>query len=219
MSFSETFLNADVLIRVYPLLLRGLWITIQLAAAAMLFGLPGGMLVVVMRLYAPAPVRWLAVGFIDMFRALPMLILLIMLYYALPFMGVRLSSFTAAVLALSLVLAAFSAEVFRAGIAAIPHGQVEAARALGLHFGTILRRVVLPQAVRIVIPPLTSNCVGIFKETSLASIVALPELLKQGNDAQALTANPTPLIGVAAIYLLILWPMVRLLSRLETARA
>ncbi len=219
MSFSETFLNADVLIRVYPLLLRGLWITIQLAAAAMLFGLPGGMLVAILRLYAPAPVRWLAVGFIDMFRALPMLILLIMLYYALPFMGVRLSSFTAAVLALSLVLAAFSAEVFRAGIAAIPHGQVEAARALGLHFGTILRRVVLPQAVRIVIPPLTSNCVGIFKETSLASIVALPELLKQGNDAQALTANPTPLIGVAAIYLLILWPMVRLLSRLETARA
>lgn len=219
MSFSETFLNADVLIRVYPLLLRGLWITIQLAAAAMLFGLPGGMLVAIMRLYTPAPVRWLAVGFIDMFRALPMLILLIMLYYALPFMGVRLSSFTAAVLALSLVLAAFSAEVFRAGIAAIPHGQVEAARALGLHFGTILRRVVLPQAVRIVIPPLTSNCVGIFKETSLASIVALPELLKQGNDAQALTANPTPLIGVAAIYLLILWPMVRLLSRLETARA
>lgn len=219
MSFSETFLNADVLIRVYPLLLRGLWITIQLAAAAMLFGLPGGMLVAIMRLYTPAPVRWLAVGFIDMFRALPMLILLIMLYYALPFMGVRLSSFTAAVLALSLVLAAFSAEVFRAGIAAIPHGQVEAARALGLHFGTILRRVVLPQAVRIVIPPLTSNCVGIFKETSLASVVALPELLKQGNDAQALTANPTPLIGVAAIYLLILWPMVRLLSRLETARA
>lgn len=218
MSFSETFLNTDVLIRVYPLLLKGLWVTIQLAVAAMLFGLPGGMLVAIVRLYAPAPLRWLAMGFIDLFRALPMLILLIMLYYALPFMGVRLTSFTAAVLALSLVLSAFSAEVFRAGIAAIPKGQIEAARALGLHFGTTLRRVVLPQAIRIVIPPLTSNCVGIFKETSLASVVALPELLKQGNDAQALTANPTPLIGVAVIYLLILWPMVRLLSRLETAR-
>ena len=150
-----------------------------------------------------------------------MLILLIVLYYALPFAGIRLSSMVSAVLALSVVMAAFSAEVFRAGIQAIPHGQVEAARALGLHFLAILRHVVLPQAVRTVIPPLTGNCVGIVKETSLASVVALPELLKQGNDAQALTANPTPLIGVAAIYLLLLWPMVRLLARLEhrSARA
>ena len=218
MSFSETFLNVDVFVRVLPLLLSGLWVTLELAAAAMLFGLPSGLLVAVIRLYAPAPLRIVATGFIDIFRAIPMLILLILLYYALPFMGVRLGSFAAATWALSLVLAAFSAEVFRAGISAIPLGQIEAARALGLHFGVILRQVVLPQAIRLVIPPLTSNCVGIVKETSLASVVALPELLKQGNDAQALTANPTPLIGVAAIYLLILWPMVRLLSRLETSR-
>ncbi len=219
MSFTETFLNADVFVRVLPLLLSGLRVTLELAAAAMLFGLPAGLLVAVLRLYAPAPLRIVAIGFIDIFRAIPMLILLILLYYALPFMGVRLGSFAAAVWALSLVLAAFSAEVFRAGIGAIPLGQIEAARALGLHFGAILRLVVLPQAIRLVIPPLTSNCVGIVKETSLASVVALPELLKQGNDAQALTANPTPLIGVAALYLLILWPLVRLLSRLETKRA
>jgi len=218
-SFTETFLNADVFVRVLPLLLSGLRVTLELAAAAMLFGLPAGLLVAVLRLYAPAPLRIVAIGFIDIFRAIPMLILLILLYYALPFMGVRLGSFAAAVWALSLVLAAFSAEVFRAGIGAIPLGQIEAARALGLHFGAILRLVVLPQAIRLVIPPLTSNCVGIVKETSLASVVALPELLKQGNDAQALTANPTPLIGVAALYLLILWPLVRLLSRLETKRA
>ncbi len=218
MSFTETFLNWDVFIRVLPLLLAGLWMTIKLALAAVGFGLPVGLLVAIARLYAPAPLRLLSTGFIDIFRAIPMLILLILLYYALPFMGVRLSSFASAVTALSLVLAAFSAEVFRAGISAIPVGQIEAARALGLHFGIILRRVVLPQAIRLVIPPLTSNCVGIVKETSLASVVALPELLKQGNDAQALTANPTPLIGVAGIYLLILWPLVRLLSRLETSR-
>ena len=215
MSFTETFLNAEVFFRVLPLLLSGLWMTVRLALAAVAFGLPAGLMVAVLRLYAPAPVRWCAVGFTDIFRALPMLILLIMLYYALPFMGVRLSSFTAAVTALSIVMAAFSAEVFRAGIEAVPLGQIEAARALGLHFRAILRHVVLPQAVRTVVPPLTGNCVGIVKETSLASVVALPELLKQGNDAQALTANPTPLIGVAAIYLLVLWPMVRLLSRLE----
>ena len=134
-------------------------------------------------------------------------------------MGIRLSSFVSAVTALSIVLAAFSAEVFRAGIESIPRGQLEAARALGLHFRATMRHVVLPQAIRAVVPPLTGNCVGIVKETSLASVVALPELLKQGNDAQALTANPTPLIGVAAIYLVILWPLVRILSRLERKSA
>lgn len=218
MTFTETFLNAEVFLRVLPLLLSGLWMTVRLAALAVLFGIPGGLLVAIARLYAPAPVRWLATGFTDVFRALPMLILLIVLYYALPFAGIRLSSLVSAVTALSVVMAAFSAEVFRAGIQAVPPGQIEAARALGLHFLAILRHVVLPQAVRTVIPPLTGNCVGIVKETSLASVVALPELLKQGNDAQALTANPTPLIGVAAIYLLILWPMVRVLARLERPR-
>ena len=162
------------------------------------------------------PCSWLAVGYVDLFRALPMLVLLILIYYALPFMGVRLSSFMSATIALAIVMGAFSGEVFRAGIEAVPKGQIEAARALGLHFGGVMRHVVLPQAVRVVVPPLTSNCVGICKETSLASVVALPELLKQGNDAQALTANPTPLIGVAVIYLLVLWPMIRMVGRLET---
>ncbi len=215
MGFAETFLNAGVFLRVLPLLLSGLLMTVELAACAILIGTPLGLVVAVLRLYAPRPVRWLATVYIDVFRALPMLVLLILIYYALPFVGIRLSSFVAAVLALSIVLGAFGAEVFRAGIEAVPHGQVEAARALGLHFRGVMQRVVLPQAIRVVIPPLTSNCVGIFKETSLASVVALPELLKQGNDAQALTANPTPLIGVAVIYLIVLWPLVRLIGWLE----
>lgn len=215
MGFTETFLNGEVLLRVLPLLLTGLSMTLQLTACAILIGLPLGLAVAMLRLYAPRAVRWLAAGYVDLFRALPMLVLLILIYYALPFVGIRLSSFTSAVVALSIVMAAFSAEVFRAGIQAVPRGQVEAARALGLHFGGVMRHVVLPQAVRAVVPPLTSNCVGICKETSLASVVALPELLKQGNDAQALTANPTPLIGVAVIYLIVLWPLIRLVGRLE----
>ena len=87
MSFTETFLNVDVFVRVLPLLLAGLWMTIKLAVAAVLFGLPGGLLVAIARLYAPAPLRILSTGFIDIFRAIPMLILLILLYYALPFMA------------------------------------------------------------------------------------------------------------------------------------
>ncbi len=219
MGFVETFLNGEVLLRVLPLLISGLWITLALTASAILLGAPLGLGIAIVRLYAPPPARWLATGYVDLFRAMPMLVLLILIYYALPFVGVRFSSFASAVIALSVVLGAFSAEVFRAGIEAVPPGQIEAARALGLHFARVMRHIVLPQAVRVVVPPLTSNCVGICKETSLASVVALPELLKQGNDAQALTANPTPLIGVAVIYLAVLWPLVRLIGRLESRTA
>ena len=112
-------------------------------------------------------------------------------------------------------MAAYSAEVFRSGIESVPTGQFEAAAALGLPFLITLRKVVLPQALRIVIPPTTSNCVSMFKDTALASTVALPELLKEATDAQALHANPTPLIGAALIYIACLWPMVRFVSLLE----
>ena len=118
-------------------------------------------------------------------------------------------------MAFSIVMAAYSAEVFRSGIESIPRGQFEAAQALGLPFLLTLRKVVLPQAIRIVIPPMTSNCVSMFKDTSLASTVALPELLKEATNAQSLYANPSPLIGAALVYLIFLWPMVRLVSLLE----
>jgi polar amino acid transport system permease protein len=119
------------------------------------------------------------------------------------------------VLALSLVFSAFTAEVFRAGIQAIPKGQTEAAESLGLPFRIIIIKVILPQAFRIAIPPHTSNSVAIAKDTSLASVVAMPDLLKQATDAQALTANPSPLIAAALIYLIVLLPAVRLVSYLE----
>ena len=143
---------------------------------------------------------------------MPMLVILILIYYALPFLGVRFSSWTSAILAFSLVMGAYSAEVYRAGIEGVPKGQFEAAAALGLPFLLTLRRVILPQAVRAVVPPMTGNCVSMFKDTSLASTVALPELLNEATNAQALYANPSPLIMAAIIYVIFLWPMVRLVS-------
>ncbi len=114
-----------------------------------------------------------------------------------------------------MVFAAFTAEVCRAGIESIPHGQFESAAALGLPFWLSMRKVILPQALRVTTAPLTSNCVSVFKDTALASVVAMPDLLKQATDAQALMANPTPLIGAAIIYLAFLWPLVRLVGYLE----
>ena len=213
MTLAETFFNLEVLKHSMPLLLSGLWMTVQLAVTSILIGLPLGLAVCMTRLHAPKPFRLIAVAYIDVLRALPILVVLIVIYYALPFVGVRLSSFVAATLGLSIALSAFSAEVLRSGISAVSRGQIEAATALGLNFRAIMGFVVLPQAIRLVVPALTSNCIGLVKETSLASVVALSELLKQGNDAQALNANPTPLIAVAFIYLTFLWPLVRLVDR------
>jgi polar amino acid transport system permease protein len=215
MSLIETFFNHEVLWSSLPALLRGFWNTLLLGIMSIAIGVPAGMVIGIIRLYAPRPVRLLMIGYIDIMRAMPMLVMLILIYYALPFVGIRLSSWASAVLAFSVVMAAYSAEVFRSGIEGVPRGQFEAAAALGLPFLLTLRKVILPQAIRIVIPPTTSNCVSMFKDTSLASTVALPELLKEASNAQALYANPSPLIGAALVYVVFLWPMVRLVSVLE----
>lgn len=215
MTLLETFFNAEVMWSAFPALMRGLRNTLLLGLMAIGIGIPLGLLISLVRLYGPRPLRWLTIGYIDIFRAMPVLVVLILIYYALPFVGIRLSSWASATLAFAFVMSAYSAEVFRSGIESIPSGQFEAAQALGLPFVLTLRKVILPQAVRLVIPPTTSNCVSMFKDTSLASAVALPELLKEANDAQALYANPSPLIAAALVYLAFLWPMVRLVGYVE----
>jgi polar amino acid transport system permease protein len=215
MDFVDTFLNWEVFQRTFPMLWKGVWNTIALAGVILTLGAIWGVIVCLIRLYAPKPFRVLAIIYIDLFRAIPILVLLVLVYFALPFVGIRLNSFTAAALALSLVFSSFTAEVFRAGIQAIPKGQLEAAEALGLPFRVTIWKVILPQALRIAIPPHTSNSVAIAKDTSLASVVAMPDLLKQATDAQALTANPTPLIVAEIMYLIVLLPAVRLVSYLE----
>jgi len=216
MNLVDTFLNGRVFVQTLPLLLSGLTTTLLLGLVSIALGLAGGLALALMRLYARAPLRQIAIAYIDVFRAIPLLVLLVIVYYGLPFMGLRLSPFAAAATSLSLVASAYSAEIFRAGIEAVPRGQFEAARALGLRPFPLMARVVLPQAVRIVVPPITSNSINVLKDTALASVVAMPDLLKQATQAQALAANPTPLITAAAIYLLMLLPMVRIVGLLET---
>lgn len=215
MTFVETFLNADVLASSLPALGRGLLNTFLIGMASIFFGVLFGLLISIVRLYAPKLLRFLAIAYIDVFRAMPVLVVLILIYYALPFIGIRFSAWTSAIMSFSMVMAAYSAEVFRSGIESVPRGQFEAASALGISFPVTLWKVVLPQAIRIIIPPTTSNCVSMFKDTALASTVALPELLKEAQDAQALYANPTPLIGAAVVYLIFLLPLVRLVGLLE----
>ena len=215
MSLVHTFFNSEVMFAALPALLRGLINTLLLSAMSISAGSVVGLLVSLARLYAPKALRVLAIIYIDLFRAMPMLVVLILIYYALPFLGIRFTSWTSAVLAFSMVMSAYSAEVFRAGIEGVPAGQFEAAAALGMPFTQTLRLVVLPQAIKAIVPPMTGNCVSMFKDTSLASTVALPELLNEATNAQALYANPSPLIMAALVYVALLWPMVRLVSILE----
>ncbi|GAB5375732.1 MAG: amino acid ABC transporter permease [Acuticoccus sp.] len=215
MELLQSFFNVDVMLRTLPMLGRGLVNTIYLSVTSIVIGVIVGVGLCLVRLYGPRGIRHLAVFVIDFFRAVPILVVLVVIYYALPGVGILLGSFEAAVTGLSLVLAAFTAEVFRAGIESLPKGQFEAGDALGLPFRVTLWKVILPQAVRIAIPPQTSNCVAIAKDTSLASVVAMPDLLKEAQNAQALTANPSPLIAAAIIYFIVLWPAVRFVSYLE----
>ncbi len=215
-NFVETFLNMDVFMQTYPMLIAGLFTTIQLGALAIVAGLVLGLCLALVRLYANRILQIIVKAYIDVFRSIPLLVLLIIIFYALPFVGLSLSPFYAAAVALTLVSGAYTAEIFRAGIEAIPKGQFEASQALGLGYVHMMRDVILPQAIKIVIPPLTNNCINVIKDTALASVVAMPDLLKQATQAQAVAANPTPLIAAAVIYLMFLLPLVLWVSRLET---
>ena len=215
MGFVETFFNWDVFLSSYPLLLSGLKVTLLLGVVSIIAGLVLGLFIALIRIYAIRPASIVAKIYIDVFRSIPLLVLLIVVYYALPFVGLSLSPFMSAATALTLVSGAYTAEIFRAGIEAIPRGQFEASKALGLSYRHMMRDVILPQAIRIVIPPLTNNCINVMKDTALASVVAMPDLLKQATQAQALEANPTPLIVAALMYLAILLPAVLLVGRLE----
>jgi polar amino acid transport system permease protein len=214
-SLVETFFNWEVFVSSFPLLLSGLRVTISLGAVSIVAGLVLGLAIALIRLYGVRPAQLVARLFIDLFRSIPILVLLIVVYYALPFVGLSLSPFMSAALSLTLVSAAYTAEIFRAGIEAVPRGQFEASFALGLNYRQMMRDVILPQAIRIVIPPLTGNCINVIKDTALASVVAMPDLVKQATQAQALEANPTPLIAAALMYIAILLPLVYLVGRLE----
>jgi len=209
----EQFFNIEIMIAAWPMLLRGLGVTLLLCAAVIPLGLAGGLLAALGSLSHRAWIRWPVMGFVDFFRAVPPLVLLIFVYAGLPFAGLRLSPFLAVVIAFLLNNSAYYGEVFRAGILSVGTGQSEAARSTGMTATQTLAHVVLPQAVRNVLPDLLSNTIEVVKLTSLASVVSLAELLHSADLARSVTYNASPIVLAALIYLVLLWPFVRLVSR------
>src|SRR4051795_8774180 len=213
------FFNVDIMTRALPLVLTGLKQTLLLCFVVIPLGLIGGLLVALLSLARLRAIRWAAVVAIDFFRAVPPLVLLIFVYSGLPFAGIRLSPLGAVALAFFLNTSSYYGEIYRAGIESVGRGQWDAARSTGLGALHTLGYVVLPQAIRNVLPDLVSNTVEVVKLTSIASVVALPELLYSADMARSLTFNASPIVLAAAIYLVMLWPVVRLISRLERRMA
>jgi polar amino acid transport system permease protein len=178
-------------------------------------GIAGGALLAMLSTVRHPWVRWPLMAWVDFFRAFPPLVLLIFLYAGLPFAGLELGAFGCVAIGFFLNTGAYYGEILRAGIESVPAGQTEAARSTGLSRLQTMTWVVLPQAVRNVLPDLVSNTLEVVKLTSIASVVALPELLYQARQAQSVTYNPTPIVAAAVVYFVLLWPVVRLLSRLE----
>jgi polar amino acid transport system permease protein len=211
----EQFFDIDVMIAALPTIVQGMWVTLAICAVVIPMGLIGGLLAAFGMLSSRRWLRWSTIIFVDFFRAIPPLVLLIFVYAGLPFAGVRLSPFTAVAFAFLLNNSAYYGEIFRAGIQSIGFGQSEAARSTGLNTRQTMAYVILPQATRNVLPDLISNTVEVVKLTSLASVVSLGEMLYAADMARSITYNASPLMLVAAIYLGVLWPLVRLVSRFE----
>jgi His/Glu/Gln/Arg/opine family amino acid ABC transporter permease subunit len=203
--------------RMAQTLLRGLTLTVALTGLSLALGLPLGLALALARLSRRRAVRGAAGAYVELFRGTPLLVQIIFVYYALPqLMGLDLPPFTAAVLALTLNSAAYVAEIFRAGIGAVDAGQLEAAQALGLSRAQGMRHVVLPQAFRHALPPLTNEAIALLKDSSLVSIIGMAELTRSGQELASQLAAPLAVWpAVALFYLLVTFPLTRLAGALE----
>ena len=213
--FLDTFFNWQIMQEASPILWQGLRATLLLSALVVPLGFLGGVIIAVLATFHAPWVKWPLRVWVDTFRALPPLVLLIFIFAGLPFVGIDVGAWGAVAIGFFLNTGAYYGEILRAGIASVPPGQSEAARSMGLSRWQTMRLVVLPQAVRNVLPDLISNTLEVVKLTSIASVVALPELLFQARQAQSVTYNASPIMAAAIVYFILLWPVVRLLSRLE----
>ncbi|MCC6912678.1 MAG: amino acid ABC transporter permease [Rhodospirillaceae bacterium] len=211
----DTFFNAEVAARYWPEILAGVWITIGVGIAVTVTGLTIGLGLAILRAKQWA---WLAVpivAFADIMRALPPLIVIIVFFFAFPLIGISMSAFTATWLSLSLVLAAYAEESLWGAILSLPRGQSEAARSTGLTWWQTMSAVILPQALRLALPPLTNRVIAVSKNVALGSVVALSEVLNNAQSATSTAGNPTPLTMAAAAYLAIFIPAMVLARRME----
>ncbi|HEY2123651.1 MAG TPA: ABC transporter substrate-binding protein/permease, partial [Chthoniobacterales bacterium] len=199
-----------------PLLLRAAFLTLAVSASAMVLAIATGLLLAICRIFGPLPIRWLATAYIELIRGTPLLIQLLFIFYGLPNVGIRLSPFVASVIGLGLNYAASEAEIYRAGILSVPAGQWQAAYALGLTRMRALRLIIMPQAVRLMLPPVTNDFIALLKDSSLVSALTIMELTGAYNRLATETFDYFGAgLVVALLYFIIGLPFARLARTLE----
>ncbi|WP_183149807.1 amino acid ABC transporter permease [Aeromonas caviae] len=200
----------------WPLLSAGLIFTVPLTLITFVLGIVLGLSVALARLYGPAPLVMLVRFYVWLIRGTPLLVQLFLIFYGLPSAGIVLDAFTAAVIGFTLNIGAYSSEIIRATLAAIPKGQWEAAYSIGMNWPQVMWRVILPQAARIAVPPLSNTFISLVKDTSLAAAVTVPELFQAAQRLASVTYEPLILyIETALIYLMFSSVLSTLQDRLE----
>jgi polar amino acid transport system permease protein len=213
--FVDTFFKPSILASTWPAIAKGMLVTIEIAVLVVITGLVLGLALAVLRTLRSGLLDLLIIIFIDLFRAIPPLVAVLLIYFGLPNVGIKIPSFAVLWLVLSLVLAAFAEEIFWAGILSVRRGQWEAARSTGLGAGQTLAFVVLPQAIRLAVPPLTNRTIAIVKNTALGTVIGVPEIINNATTAVSFLGNATPLMMGAIAYLILFAPIVALGSWIE----
>lgn len=206
--FIETFFRPDLIREFWPAIVRGVAVTVEVAALVVVTGIVLGLLLATIRSYRIGAVSALIVIFVDVMRALPPLVLILLFFFGLPSLGLTLSGFVVLWLVLSLVLAAFAEEIFWAGILSVRKGQWEAARSSGLGFTQVLAYVIVPQAVRMTVAPLTNRTIAITKNTALGTVIGVAEILNEASTLQSFSGSATPLMMGAIAYVVLFVPVV-----------
>ncbi|SNX55007.1 amino acid ABC transporter permease [Thermoanaerobacterium sp. RBIITD] len=195
-------MDIDTLKSIIPVLLLGSAITLQLTLISITFGVIIGVIIAMVKISSNRIISSIGNFYTWIFRGTPLLLQLFVLYYGLPAIGIRLSSFQAAIIGLSLNSGAYMAEIIRSGILAIDKGQTEAARALGFTYFQTMKRIILPQATRIVIPPVGNEIIAMIKDTSLVSAITMEELMRKASLLVSASGNPLgPYFVAACLYL------------------
>ena len=214
--FLETFFKPELIVRYLPDILSGMAVTIEIAVLVVVAGIALGLALALVRSLRSRFVNVPILVFVDVARAMPPLVLVLIVYFGLPNVGILLPSYAVLWLVLSLLLAAFAEEIFWAGIRSVRQGQWEAARSTGLTYAQTLFHVILPQAVRLTVPPLTNRTIAITKNTALGTVIGVPEILNQATTAESFALNATPLMMGAIAYLVLFVPVVIAGRYLET---
>lgn len=214
--FVETFFKPDLVSEYIDDIGRGMLVTCEIAALVVVTGIALGLTLAYLRAFRVRIVNVVIVILVDVLRALPPLVLILLVFFGLPSLGITFSSFVVLWLVLTLVLAAFAEEIFWAGILSVHAGQWQAGRSTGLSFNQTLIYIVIPQVLRMVVPPLTNRTIAITKNTALGTVIGVAEILNEATVAQSFSGNATPLMMGAIAYVILFVPVVVLGRWIET---